>query len=808
MQGTLRAKLSSCAARVAAASGAAADALRLRRADRAPRAGRGRRRRSRCRSPRRRSEPRRARASARCAPPRRSRRSSWRRAGRPGAGAAPRRRDPGAAASRACGAVAAPDEDVLDHQVEARAAAAQVLAGAGVDDLDAERVEVEPAARGIDHLGAALDADDAATRGELAHQARRTAAAEPEHQHRTAASGGSQASGAASASQTEPVSAWPGRYDDANVPSTRSESVPRRRSTATRAFGARPCRGPPSLARNPSRGPTLRPATPRCAAASRPCAARRPRGPRDDAYNRPVTSPTSEDLRANPFFSDGFSSDGGVARVALPVPVDELFEYTIPPSCAAKIRPGCRVRVRFGGRSLVGVVVERCEQARFQGRLAAVEAVLDEAPALSAELIAVLRSAAADVLCPIGIALAAALPAGSVPVVARGVALTPRGRAASASGAAAGVAARLLARLADGPLPRSSLLRRGDGAARSALEALRRDGLVAACEIIQKPRARLASQPRASLAPGVDLAAARAALARAPRQLALLERLAADGETATRELAGGALRALRERGFVRVEQRSVSRDVLGAPLEPAAPRRADPRPGRCAEADRGCRARAPRGDLPAARRHRQRQDRGLPAGGRGGAGRGAPGAGAGARDHAHAPDPGPAAGPLRRRPRGAAQRPLARRAPRAVAAAARRPDADRGRRALGALRAARCVRPDRDRRRTRRGLQERRGLPLPRARPGALAGAPGALPAGARLGDAGARDPPRGRPRRAAPPGARPPHRRPAAARPSSSSTWHASASRRRAAASRSCRGGCAARWPRRWARAARRSCS
>ena len=45
-----------------------------------------------------------------------------------------------------------------------------------------------------------------------------------------------------------------------------------------------------------------------------------------------------------------------------------------------------------------------------------------------------LRDAAAEVLCPIGIALATALPAGSAPRVSRGFALTARGSAALAGG--------------------------------------------------------------------------------------------------------------------------------------------------------------------------------------------------------------------------------------------------------------------------------------------------------------------------------------------------------------------------------------
>jgi primosomal protein N' (replication factor Y) len=145
--------------------------------------------------------------------------------------------------------------------------------------------------------------------------------------------------------------------------------------------------------------------------------------------------------------------------------------------------------------------------------------------------------------------------------------LTPRGRAAASSGAVPGAAGRVLDSLAEGPLPRATIVRRVGAVAHSALESLRRDGLVAPREIERGPRARVAVERVASLAPGVALAAARAALARAPRQLEVLERLASAGELATPALPAGALRALGERGFVRVHTRESPRDVLGVPLE-------------------------------------------------------------------------------------------------------------------------------------------------------------------------------------------------------------------------------------------------
>ncbi len=98
-----------------------------------------------------------------------------------------------------------------------------------------------------------------------------------------------------------------------------------------------------------------------------------------------------------------------VARVALPIAVDELFDYAVPPELDAAARPGSRARVRLGRRRVVGVIVERAAAARFAGELRPLEEIVDAEPAIQGSLLAVVREEAAEILCPVGIALAAAL---------------------------------------------------------------------------------------------------------------------------------------------------------------------------------------------------------------------------------------------------------------------------------------------------------------------------------------------------------------------------------------------------------------
>jgi primosomal protein N' (replication factor Y) len=233
--------------------------------------------------------------------------------------------------------------------------------------------------------------------------------------------------------------------------------------------------------------------------------------------------------------------------------------------------------VRLRRRRLAGVIVERTLTSAFSGRLAPLECLIDPEPVLSQSLLGVLREAAVESLCPIGLALAAALPAGSAPRSARGFALTPRGREALAAAGLAEPARGLLARLARGPTPAAT--RRAAPAAGSAgaqgrlLRDLVRDGLVAARDVERAPRARAATERVARLASGVT---ADEALARAPAQAALLARIARAGSVPVPELAreqrGAAarLRALAARGLVEIGRRPAPRDVLGerGPAEP------------------------------------------------------------------------------------------------------------------------------------------------------------------------------------------------------------------------------------------------
>ncbi|WP_407472321.1 primosomal protein N' [Xanthomonas campestris pv. campestris] len=98
-------------------------------------------------------------------------------------------------------------------------------------------------------------------------------------------------------------------------------------------------------------------------------------------------------------------------RVALPVPLPQLFDY-LPlqdTDVDGPDRVGCRVRVPFGPRELIGVVVERGQQPSAEGLRAALD-WCDDTPLLVDELARSLQWLARYTHAPLGEAQASALP--------------------------------------------------------------------------------------------------------------------------------------------------------------------------------------------------------------------------------------------------------------------------------------------------------------------------------------------------------------------------------------------------------------
>ena len=279
------------------------------------------------------------------------------------------------------------------------------------------------------------------------------------------------------------------------------------------------------------------------------------------------------------------AANARVVRVALPIPLDRLFDYRVPAKFADVPLPGSRVRVKFSGQDLVGLIVphdlldEATDEATGKAtsasqqaprELAAISVVIDEEPVVSPALMRILATASREIFSPIGLALAHALPPGSTPRVARPYALTTRGErafhgGALGAGALDGQAKPILAKLAEKPTTLSALTKafpRID--IPKCLASLTRDGLIERRTEHRSAAARIPTERVAHIAPDVSVDEALAGpLARAKRQGALLRQIsrAPDG-IPTRFLtqkdknAGPILRQLHARGFLVFEERA------------------------------------------------------------------------------------------------------------------------------------------------------------------------------------------------------------------------------------------------------------
>ena len=67
-------------------------------------------------------------------------------------------------------------------------------------------------------------------------------------------------------------------------------------------------------------------------------------------------------------------SEYNVVEVAVPVPVRSSFSYL----SKNQILPGTRVKVSFGSRSLIGVVISSSTKPNFQKDLKSIDSVLDD----------------------------------------------------------------------------------------------------------------------------------------------------------------------------------------------------------------------------------------------------------------------------------------------------------------------------------------------------------------------------------------------------------------------------------------------
>jgi primosomal protein N' (replication factor Y) len=100
-------------------------------------------------------------------------------------------------------------------------------------------------------------------------------------------------------------------------------------------------------------------------------------------------------------------------RIAVPTPLYRHFDYLLPRDAdASALQPGVRVRIPFGRRNIIGLLLETTTESSVEpGRLKRAQAILDPTPVIADDVFAMVRWASAYYHYPLGEALSAALPA-------------------------------------------------------------------------------------------------------------------------------------------------------------------------------------------------------------------------------------------------------------------------------------------------------------------------------------------------------------------------------------------------------------
>ncbi len=260
-------------------------------------------------------------------------------------------------------------------------------------------------------------------------------------------------------------------------------------------------------------------------------------------------------------------------------PAPGRYHYRVPAELAARAQLGARVLVVFGNRKVTGMIVRVDAGAPPEGvDPVALSEVLDDEPALSPQLVELVLWMAEYYEAPPGEVLRAALPVGTTVAAHEVVEVTDAGRAAALGD---GGALPSKQREALATIAREALATAGTSAAlRRQIDALEARGLVVRRERRDRARVRLRRERVVQLADGVEVDAARAALARAPKRLAVFEALTATATaTAIAELepriagAAAAVRELEKSGYVRTSEREAA---LGAVAVDAAMQGAGP----------------------------------------------------------------------------------------------------------------------------------------------------------------------------------------------------------------------------------------
>jgi primosomal protein N' (replication factor Y) len=206
--------------------------------------------------------------------------------------------------------------------------------------------------------------------------------------------------------------------------------------------------------------------------------------------------------------------------VALPVPLDQPFTYSLPETLRHRVKPGSRVLAPLGARKLPGVVLA-CHDRKPRQPAREVLRLLDEQPALTTELLDLGRWIAEYYCAPLGEVLKAMLPLGGETRADKIVSLTEQGLDAARqfmhSTTPDDPFVKVLRALEKRPLTEKYLRKKLPDAA-TAVRSLQKKGFLTIDSVVKDRDPLLARGGRVIVEAG-DLAAAPAKLTRGEKWL-------------------------------------------------------------------------------------------------------------------------------------------------------------------------------------------------------------------------------------------------------------------------------------------------
>jgi primosomal protein N' (replication factor Y) len=261
-------------------------------------------------------------------------------------------------------------------------------------------------------------------------------------------------------------------------------------------------------------------------------------------------------------------------EVALPVPLQKLFTYRIPPGLAEVMHPGARVLVPFGKQTLTGYISnfrnELDSNSEFtEDEVKDIVELQDEEPLVTEEILALTKWAAEYYAASWGEMLKASLPAGINTATERIVSITEAGRdELSKKGDSIAAKWAFLQLIADnGELTEREIIKVLGNTSRYRISKLARSGLVAVRDrtVATKVKAKLRKAVR--LLKIIDESAETKPLT--GQQQAVVDTLKnAGGEMLFTDLLGRArvgaspVTTLAKRGFLEITVQEVRRDPL------------------------------------------------------------------------------------------------------------------------------------------------------------------------------------------------------------------------------------------------------